>query len=181
MSQWNREGLPYKGWTCVNVVDLGEDVWEDDEIKYEQCEWCGNEKIRYIHVMKHPDFRGELNVGCVCAEKMTDDYVNPRRVEGELRKKASRRTTFLRQKWNYNPTKQTYTIKYKGEYITIMKSRYDNSWGVYYNNHKIWDVNGRKICSFDDAVKVAFNVFDEFHMTQDEREYQFRRHQMGLE
>ena len=75
MSEWNKPGLPHKGWTCVDVIDLAEGIDETESIPYEQCEMCGNEKIRYAHVMSHPDYPDEIYVGCVCAEKMTGDYV----------------------------------------------------------------------------------------------------------
>ena len=91
MSEWNKPGLPHKGWTCVDVIDLAEGIDETESIPYEQCEMCGNEKIRYAHVMSHPDYPDEIYVGCVCAEKMTGDYVNPRRCENELRNRAQRR------------------------------------------------------------------------------------------
>jgi hypothetical protein len=34
----------------------------------------GNEKIRYVHIMEHPDLDETFEVGCVCAEKMSGDY-----------------------------------------------------------------------------------------------------------
>ena len=74
--RWNKADLPHKGWTEIGMEDLGEGL-EGEEIEYEQCEMCGNEKIRYVHIMKHPEVHGELHVGCICASKMTDDYVNP--------------------------------------------------------------------------------------------------------
>lgn len=75
--RWNKVDLPHKGWTEIGMEDLGENTEFGEEIEYEQCEMCGNEKIRYVHIMKHPDVDGELHVGCICASKMTDDYVNP--------------------------------------------------------------------------------------------------------
>lgn len=39
------------------MEDLGEGL-EGEEIEYEQCEMCGNEKIRYVHIMKHPEVHG---------------------------------------------------------------------------------------------------------------------------
>ena len=90
----------------------------------------GNEKIRYAHVMVHPDYAEEIHVGCVCTEKMTDDYINPRKSEMALKNRNSRKNNFNRAQWNFNATKKTYSKKYKGEYITIMQSRYGN-WGVF--------------------------------------------------
>ena len=172
MAEWNKKGLPHKGWKCLDVIDLAEYVEEGDDIPYEQCEMCGNEKIRYAHVMIHPDFQGEIHVGCICAEKMTGDYVNPRKCENELRNRTLRKRNFNKVQWNYNPTKRTYSKKYKGEYITIKQSIYGN-WGVFFANHRIWEYAGQKMRSFDDAEDVAFYVFEEYHTTHEERRGQF--------
>lgn len=84
---WNKEGVPHRGWRCIDVEDLADLVDGTEEIPYEQCEMCGNERIRFVHLMQHPDYPHELRVGCVCAEKMSDDYVNPRKAEDTLRKR----------------------------------------------------------------------------------------------
>lgn len=170
MGEWNRIDIPHKGWDCIDVIDLAEDVVPGDEIQYEQCEMCGNEKIRFVHIMRHPEFAGELYVGCVCAEKMTDDYVNPKKCEIVLKNRSMRRRNFNRQAWRFNTAKHTYSKKYKGEYITIMESQYGN-WGVFFANQKVWDYEGRKIRTFKRAERVAFEVFEEFHTTQEERDY----------
>lgn len=62
-------GVPHKGWTCIDVIDLRADGEQPEETDYATCQMCGNEKIRYVHVMQHPDYIAELEVGCVCAEK----------------------------------------------------------------------------------------------------------------
>lgn len=178
MAEWNRKGIPHKGWQCIDVIDLGEDIGPDETIPYEQCEMCGNEKLRYAHIMSHPDYPGELHVGCVCAEKMTNDYVNPRKCETALKSKASRRRNFYKQQWRLNPAKRTYSKKYKGEYITIMESLNGN-WGVFFANHRIWEYGGKKIHSFEDAERVAFEVFEEYHTTQEEREFQAYEEEKG--
>ena len=178
---WNKEGIPHRGWRCINVEDLADLVDGTEEIPYEQCEMCGNERIRFVHLMQHPDYPLELRVGCVCAEKMSDDYVNPRKAEDVLRKRASRRKNFNNKEWRFNPEKQTYSKKYKGEYITIKKSRYGN-FGIYFANKSFWNYNGKKIYSFEGAERAAFEIFEELHTTQTEREYQYwlsRRNSYG--
>lgn len=170
--EWNRVGIPHKGWICIGVEDVAESVDYDEDIEYEQCEMCGNEKIRYVHIMQHPDFPEELHVGCVCAEKMSGDYVNPRRDEKRLRKRAARRTNFNKREWNCNPAKRTYSKKYKGEYITMMENRYGN-WGIFFANKRFWEYKGRRMNSFEEAERVAFDIFEEFHTTQEEREYRY--------
>lgn len=170
--EWNKAGIPHKGWTCVDVEDIAEYFDDAEEIEYEQCEMCGRERIRFVHIMRHPDYPDELRVGCVCAEKMSDDYVNPRRAEDTLKKRAVRRKNFNRKEWSYNPAKNTYSKKYKGEYITIMQGRYGN-WGVFFAGKRIWDYDGSKIRSMEEAERIAFEVFEQYHTTQEERELQF--------
>ena len=170
MGEWNRPGIPHKGWECVDVIDLADYYANDEDIEYEQCEMCGNEKIRYIHVMRHTDYPQELHVGCVCAEKMTGDYVNPRRVEKELRNRAARRRNFNKVEWRYNPDKNSYTKRYKGEHITIVQSRY-GTYGIFFARENIWDIEGKKLRSFEEAEKAAFDIFEEYHATKDERDF----------
>ena len=73
-NRWDQPGVPHKGWHCVDVVDLRADGESADETDYATCQMCGNEKIRYVHIMEHPDLDENFEVGCVCAEKMSDDY-----------------------------------------------------------------------------------------------------------
>ena len=129
MAEWNKSGIPHKGWQCIDVIDLGEDKEKMEEIDYEQCEMCNNEKIRYVHIMKHPEYKILLHVGCVCAEKMSEDYENPRKQENALKNKLKRKYNFNKVEWRFNPIKKSYSKKYKGEYITILQSKYDN-WGI---------------------------------------------------
>ena len=46
MARWEREGIPHKGWKEIGIEDLGEDLEFGDDVEYEQCEMCGQEKIR---------------------------------------------------------------------------------------------------------------------------------------
>jgi len=87
---WERAGVPHRGWTCVNVEDLDEQCFT--------CEMCKSALVRYLHTMEHPEYSGQLRVGCVCAENMSGDYVGPRLREGELRNAANRRKALLAHK-----------------------------------------------------------------------------------
>ena len=81
MVRWNKRDIPHKGWKYIGIEDIGEDLYPWEKIRYEQCEMCGKEKIRYVHILSHPEFDGELRVGCDCALKMIDSYVDPRENE----------------------------------------------------------------------------------------------------
>ena len=78
---WYSE-LPKKGWEEIDVIDL-------DEYPGGSCSFCST-NYRYEHIIKHLDIAGEFNVGVVCAEKLTQDYVNPRRREKELKQRKSK-------------------------------------------------------------------------------------------
>jgi hypothetical protein len=65
MVRWDRTGIPHKGWNCVGMEDLGEDIMPGEDIPYEQCEMCGNEKIRYIHILSHPEYREKYALAAV--------------------------------------------------------------------------------------------------------------------
>ena len=163
MSRWSTAGIPHKGWKHVGMEDLGENAMPGDDIQYEQCEMCGNEKIRYVHLLTHTDYPDELRVGCVCASKMTNDYVNPLEREKDLRNRANRRRNFFRREWNYKPDTGNYTLKYKGENITIMRSKFGSGWGVIFRGVRRWEYGGHKIRDLATAKNVAFNLFDELY------------------
>lgn len=88
-----------RGRRYVEMEDLGEDTLPGNDIQYEQCQMCGHEKIRYVHILEHKDFPEELRVGCVCASKLTNDYVKPQERERDLRNRANRRQNFMRREW----------------------------------------------------------------------------------
>ena len=52
-TRWNNKNVPHKGWICIDVIDVREDGQPVDETEYETCMMCGNERIRYAHILKH--------------------------------------------------------------------------------------------------------------------------------
>jgi hypothetical protein len=95
---WHPSGIPQRGWRCVDVVDVRADAGPEDETSYATCQMCGKEKIRFVHTMEH-DEHEPLEVGCICAEKMSEDHINPRRREQKLRNRAARRSKWLTRRW----------------------------------------------------------------------------------
>src|SRR5438552_4145724 len=91
-------GVPHKGWQLKEVVDLRDEDLAYGE--YADCQFCGQEQIRFVHILCHAQYSGDIRVGCMCAEQLTDDYVTPKRKESELRSRAGRRERWLRRKWN---------------------------------------------------------------------------------
>lgn len=117
--KWSQAGVPHRGWTCVGIEDLQEPS--------QFCEMCESVEIRYVHFMEHPDYPETLGVGCICAEHMEEDYVNPRLREKKLRSKAQRRKTWLKRQWN---------VSYKG-------NSYLNTEGF---NLAVFPISGQKGC-----------------------------------
>lgn len=103
-------GVPHKGWQLNDVIDLQLDeglVFGE----YEDCEFCDQEQIRYVHILSHSDYFDSIRVGCICSCNLTEDYVTPKRRERELRNAAARRARFPDRKWR--------TTKRGGQTITI--------------------------------------------------------------
>lgn len=106
MARWAQAGIPHKGWSCSTVIDLGEGASDDDFL--ELCQMCQKERIRYVHVMDHPEYDGELRVGCICAGKMSEDRVGAKAREKVLRNKAARRKKWLSRKWRTSAAGNSY-------------------------------------------------------------------------
>lgn len=139
---WDQPDVPHKGWIFLDVIDT--------ETAEATCEMCGNERIRYVHIMSHADYAERLSVGCVCAEKMADDYVNPRRRERVLRNAAAKRVRDKkreqaqkeehRQKildavWHASKNGNPYLRVYLGYkhgtrkiHAVVVKSKFTDSW-----------------------------------------------------
>ncbi len=167
MNLWDVKGVPHRGWECESVIDVGEWAGTGDEIEYEQCEMCGNERIRYVHIMKHRNYPKKLGVGCVCAEKMSGDYVNPRKEENAIKNRALRRCNFLQMPWKYNPHKETYSKKYKGRYITIVHR--NGKWGIYFDKYRVWKIQEQKIEDFRVAEVLAFELYEAYIQLQNQK------------
>lgn len=150
-------GFPHKGWELVDVIDLGEYCDSVDEIEYENCEFCGHEQIRYVHIIKHPEYNRYVRVGCDCAVQLTADYVNPKARESYLRRKTARRRNFMKQEWKMS-SKGNYILKYKGKRVTAITRSF--GWGVVFDGKWVWNFRGKSIPDFDTARLAAFELFD---------------------
>jgi hypothetical protein len=96
--KWCQPGVPHKGWTCVDVEDLG-----PDEADHATCEMCEVMQIRYVHMMTHPDYPFEpLGCGCICAGHMEGDYTAARQREHQFKLRQARRSRWLTRRWRYS-------------------------------------------------------------------------------
>ena len=159
-NRWDQPGVPHKGWHCVDVVDLRADGESADETDYATCQMCGNEKIRYVHIMEHPDMDENFDVGCVCAEKMSGDYEGPQRREAKLRNRAARRTRWLQRKWRVSAKGNSF-LNVDGHNLGVHMNKFKR-WG-----YRIGSRFSTKTYATKDEAKLA--LFDDFWAaTQDD-------------
>jgi hypothetical protein len=90
--KWSKSGVPHKGWSCIQDADLGAGTTQT-------CEMCESTQIRYTHTMNHPDYKGPLVVGVVCAGHMQQDLEGARARERRLKNRVARRERWPHTKW----------------------------------------------------------------------------------
>jgi len=159
---WKQSGIPHRGWSLLDVIDVREGGQREDETDYETCMMCGNEKIRYVHIVEHAEIDEEFRVGCMCAEKMTNDYVNPAKREKDLRNKASRRKNWSRKNWQLSKKGNLY-LKIEGHLLVIFTDKKTGKFKV-----MIDETTGVKsFDTIDQAKTAAFNGVEYFKESGD--------------
>lgn len=147
--RWNIHGYPTYGYTLQTVMDVRVD--DDSEPHYETCGFCGHERIRYVHVLTHPDLDRNLETGKVCSGKLIGD---PEKAD-EMERAARSRSQKLKR-WMERPLQITdsgnYYTKARGYHILIFDDR-----DTGYYKLKIGPVWGtKKYRTPDLALKAAF-------------------------
>ncbi|MFT6508087.1 MAG: hypothetical protein ACJAUK_002189 [Colwellia polaris] len=59
---WNKPGIPHLGWEFIRTYSLDSPA--------ATCEMCDQKNIRYLDVLKHENYEGEIKVGQDCSELM---------------------------------------------------------------------------------------------------------------
>lgn len=114
---------------------------------------CGQEKIRYVHIMEHKGY-GKLNVGCICAEKMSNDYTGPKEREKPLRNRTNRRKKWLTREWKQSQKGNDY-LNIRGHNIGTCRKR--KGWS-FWIDRKFFS----NIYKTEEKAKLAlFQVFEE--------------------
>jgi hypothetical protein len=113
---WETPGFPHRGWECTGVTDLNPDELSADEVEYETCEACGQHPIRFVHALAHDDWEGEVEVGCICSARLTEDYVTPYRRERELKNEAARRRRELKCQAARRDERAAYRLGVRGRW-----------------------------------------------------------------
>ena len=153
--KWARPGVPHKGWTCVDIEDIGEPS--------EVCAMCEVQEIRYVHHMQHPDYPEVLGCGCICAGRMEEDYAGARAREKGLRNAAGRKRRWLDRTWSVSGKGNSY-INADGYNVVVFPltgaAVETGSWGFRVTNRETEDfIQSRKPYPSADAAKLrAFDA-----------------------
>lgn len=115
--KWVEPGVPHTGWTFVGDEDLEEPA--------ELCGMCMRQKIRYVHVMTHPQYPGELRCGCVCSGNMAGDLAAAQVREKKLLSRAGKWKRWAARVWKTLDNGNLFT-RVKGTKITVFPR--DNGW-----------------------------------------------------
>jgi hypothetical protein len=89
--KWSDAGVPHKGWTCIEIEDLG----APDAV----CAMCESQPIRFVHHMKHPGYAEPLACGCICAGHMEQDPDAARQRDESMRNRAGKRARWVTRRW----------------------------------------------------------------------------------
>ena len=155
---WDKNEIPHKGWRCIEVYDIREEGVAAEDAEYATCEMCGKEQVRFVHIVEHGDFPQRLSVGCICAMKLSGDYVNPRNQEAKLRNKALRKKKWLTRKWRISAKGNEY-LNVEGHNLVVLPSRYQQGLWKY----KINDRFSRQSYGSVEQAKTA--LFEDFWAT----------------
>jgi hypothetical protein len=122
---------------------------------------CESVEIRYVHFMEHPDYPDTLGVGCICAENMENDYINPRLRERHLKSNIRRRESWSRREWKISAKGNLY-INTQGFNLTVFPLTDDKgrSWGlrVTYRESGMSQMGRRRYPSEEAAKKAALDA-----------------------
>jgi hypothetical protein len=162
-NRWNIPNIPHKGWILQDVIDVREDGQSVDETEYETCMMCNNERIRYVHIVTHSDVEEEFKVGCVCAEKMTNDYLTPKRLEKKLRQRTARRINWVKKLWKQTEN-GNHTFVFEEHRLLIFKDKKTNKFKC-----KIGSVWGKK--SFDTVEQAKNAVYNGIDYLKEKNEW----------
>jgi len=146
--KWSLPDIPHKGWTCVDIEDLGEPC--------AICEMCERQTIRYVHYMEHRDYKGALKVGCICAGYMEGNLQTAKKRDDFMRSRSGKRKKWLSRDWKISSKGNEY-IKTDG-YIIVMKDN-NSFWSAFIQSEdkkfSIW--SKRKYKSKNEAKLAAFD------------------------
>lgn len=147
--KWSQPGVPHKGWSCIDIEDLGEPS--------ATCEMCETQEIRYVHHMQHPGYPEVLGCGCVCTGHMESDYEGARQREKVLRNASARRRKWPTRDWRVSRNGNPF-LNADGYNVVVYPA--GHGWGFRVSNRSTDKnlVSRRVLASMDAAKLRAFDA-----------------------
>jgi len=145
---WKRAEVPHSGWSCEDVIDLGQPVGT--------CGMCGYQIIRYVHMMRHPNYHRTIGAGCVCAGNMEGDPLESEKREREFKNLQNRRSNFIKRQWKKSRKGNLY-LKLMGRTLVLLPDKYREGCWSYSIDGEISpyypSMEEAKLASFDDVIR----------------------------
>ncbi len=110
--------MPYHGWNCMGIEDLGPD-------EFQICERCNVQQIRYVHTMHHDDYPNDLECGCICAGRMEGRPSDAKAREALIKNRSRRKARWLSRRWMKSDNGNDY-LNVHGFHVTVFK--HDEGW-----------------------------------------------------
>jgi len=153
---WDKPAVPKLGWVCLEVYDSVGDSepgeYDEDSLWF-TCQMCEAKLIRYVHVMAHQNWQGELSCGCVCAGHMEGDGDRAKHREHLAR----RRQRFpSHANWHYSEKGNLY-IRVEHHVLVVHKTG-DGRWKVWMTTPDKGAVPGRKL--YTSKRQAQMGAFD---------------------
>ncbi len=144
---WKRDDVPHEGWECTGIVDLGEPVGT--------CRMCGHQIIRYVHIMRHPQYHRTIGAGCVCAGRMEGNPEGARERENAFKNRQKRLETFMALPRKRSRNGNEY-VKYHGEIITLLADKFrKGQWKTAFRNQY-----SASFATKEEALRALFDTID---------------------
>jgi len=143
-------GAPRDGWFCEEVITMPDTDFT--------CELCDYDRIKYVHVMGHPQWPDKFHVGCVCDGTMSSDLLAAKERDDEAKRKEARRRAFLKKQWEETSSLVMELSKTRGrikavkdsfrgkEYYTVSIDGEPYQW---WENHRIETLEAAKTLAFE--------------------------------
>lgn len=146
-------GAPLFGWICVDVEDMGSASFV--------CDLCGYDRIRYVHVMEHPEWNGRFHVGCVCDGTMSGNMLAAKQRDDDARKKSARRVRFMSKPWRESPSGTLELLRSREKVIAEPDSfRGRTYYRVKVSGEEYQWYSNRRMESLEDVKRLVFEVLE---------------------
>jgi len=149
--RWAEPGVPHIGWRCTDIYDNDGDM--------QLCEMCQVAEIRYVHVMEHPTFPETLEVGCICAGHMEQDYAAAQDREKRVRRQSSQRARWLTRQWRTSRNGNPY-LRLRDGFHLVVFPKHEGGWSARITRSdtaQSWQA--RRFYPTEEAAKLgAFNA-----------------------